>query len=502
MKKIFLILLLISHQFCAGCISDNEKEFLQDLITENSKLAKLGWSFDNDYKQWKGLVIEDCKITTLDLSNFNLSSLPNSIIYLSNLETLKLSGLKIHEMMSRNLFGLKKLKKLHLKEVYLKKVIHLFGRLENLKELKIIKSYINSSEIPIEFLALKELESIDFSENNFKKIPSKILELKKLKYISFKDNKYLEGDISLFNSLTQLEYLDFSNTAITGTYTPLSVNLKYLNLSNPGWSLNVDISNINKLEVLKLEKCKLKALTGIEKQEQLTSLNIKDNYFSGLNVSNFIRLDSINISKNELVNLPLFPKKTIAYLNFSSNPVFEFTEQDFKVLSKVKSLDLSNMILSNLPITIKNLKKCEVLNLSNNKLEVLPKEINNLQSLKKLNLSKNELHNLAINGLVNLTSLDLRENNLSEFNLKLKHLKKLNLLDNSFTKIPDIIYSYEDLECFMINDFTLKQVPEKVLSFKKMKEFYVPFEGYHDDVLCKLKARGVIVNNYNLVCNN
>ena len=473
MEKIFLILVLISCQFYAACINDDEKEFLHELLTKNPELADLGWKVDSDIKNWKGLVVKDCTIISLDLYGFNLQDLPNTIFYLKNLEALKLNiGYK---KLSRNVFGLQKLRVLHLNGSGVKKFIYLFNRLQNLEELKIVGSYLE--EFPEQLLELKKLQYLDFSENNFKKIPKDILKLKNLKYFSLKNNKDLKGEVDVLGPLNKLEYLDVSNTNLYGEYVCTSANLKYLNLSKVSL-LKLDVSKTNKLEVLQLKNCNLKEILGFEKQEGLKILNIKDNYISSFKVSKLKSLDSINISKNEFSKVPLFPKKIISYLSIASNPVFDFSTQDFEILDKVISLDISYMALEELPSKIKMLKNCEYLDLSNNK-------------LKKIKLED----------LKNLLFLNLRNNNVSEFNFKSKKLKKLDLLNNDFTAIPESVYACENLESLLINNFELREVPQKILTLKKLKELYVPFNGNYDEVLCALSKRGMSLDDYYVKCD-
>ena len=152
----------------------------------------------------------------------------------------------------------------------------------------------------------------------------------------------------MFKSLTQLEYLDLSNTKLFGEFVSSAPKLKYLSL-NKIELFELDISQIDNLEILNLEDCSLDVLLGLEKQYNLEVLNLKDNYMSKINVNELIKLDSINISRNEFSKIPLFPKKTIKYLNVSSNPIFDFSIKDLEILNKVKSVDLSYMALEKLP---------------------------------------------------------------------------------------------------------------------------------------------------------
>jgi len=460
MQKIFLIFILISHHFYSNCISDEEKEFLHELLNNNPKLEELGWAKDSDISQWKGVVIRDCSIISFDLSGFYLKELPNSIFYLNNLEILKVNKL------SRNVFSLPKLRVLHLRGVDIKKSVDLFSRLKSLKELKISDVYFK--EFPEQILKLKELERLDFSNNSIETISKDIIQLQKLKYLSLRNNKYLQADISSLQSLSQLEHLDLSNTKMFGEYVCSSPHLKYLNLSNVEL-FNLNISKTNKLEVLKLKGCNLNAVLGIENQKALKSLNINNNYIHSINVKELIKLDSIDIGKNEFSRVPLFSKQKIAYLNVSSNPIFSFSEGDYKVLQKVKTLDLSYMSIDE----IQSLSNCESLNLSNN-------------FLKKI----------SFNSQGRLKYLDISANKLKEFSFISDNLNSLNLIDNEFDEIPLSIFECKNLQSFFINNFELKKVPKELIKLEKLQELYLPFYENYDDVLCELKNRGVVLKMY------
>ncbi len=480
MKKLLFIVFVLCIQQIQGinCLSEEEKEFLEELIATNTKrLNEIGWSFNNDFSKWEGLIVKDCTITSIDLSKVNIREIPNTIAYLQNLESLKVD---VYREISRNLFSLPKLKTLHIEGGNsIKKVLPVFYRLKSLKSLKLETGL---KDITGEILELVNLEYLDLSKNYIEEVPHEILNLSKLKYINLSNNKYLKGSLEIFNGFNELSYLNLENTKISGGYINASENLKYLNLSNINMKYGVlDISKSSILEVLKVKKAELKSIKGFQYQKKLKIVDISNNFLSSNDNFTFKQckqLDSLNFSKNELTSIPDLGNPP-EYINLSSNPIFSFSTKDYKNLAGVKSIDLSFMSMDKLSSDIQILNSCESLNLSNNNLKELPKELISFKKLK---------------------SLDLRKNQLSEFSLVLPNLKELILVQNSFLKIPTTIFENKNLEVFYIGDFELKKVPLQFLELKNLKDLYVPFVGENDEVLCKLKKKGMVFKHMYIEC--
>ncbi len=480
MKKILFFILILCIQQIQGvnCLNEDENEFLQELITTNTKkLNEIGWSFDNDFSEWKGLVVKDCTITEIDLSDINIREIPNTIVYLQNLEVLKID---VYREISRNLFSLPKLKTLHVKwGSYIKKVLPFFYRLKSLKSLKLDAGL---NEFTPEILELSNLESLDLSNNYIEEIPNEIRNLSKLKHINLSNNKYLKGSLEIFNFFNELRYLNLENTKISGGYTSISENLKYLNLSSVNMKYGVlDISKSRNIEVLKVRKAQLKKIKGFQYQKKLKIVDISNNFISSnddFKLKECKQLDSLNLSKNELTSIPDLGNPP-AYINLSSNPIFSLSIKDYKNIAGSKYIDLSFMSIDKFSSGIQILNSCESLNLSYNNLKELPKELE---------------------GFKNLKSLNVRRNKISKFSLILPSLKELILVQNLFTEIPVAVFENKNLEVFYIGDFELKEVPHQFLELKHLKDLYVPFTGENDEVLCKLKKKGLLFENMYIEC--
>jgi Leucine-rich repeat (LRR) protein len=173
----------------------------------------------------------DKNITSLYLTKKNLTSIPDEVYMLDNLEILCLSHNFIQEI-SPNILRLKKLKMLYL-------------------------NYNILSEIPLEIFNIKSLEILILSNNNIINIPDDITKLVNLKELWLYHNKIFNLPIVLSNltkitglylnsnnistipseygQLTNLESLILDcNNIITIPYELIHCNLKYLYLNyNP-----------------------------------------------------------------------------------------------------------------------------------------------------------------------------------------------------------------------------------------------------------------------------
>lgn len=122
-----------------------------------------------------------------------------------------------------------------------------------------------------------------------------------------------------------------------------------------------------------------------------------------------LRIQSVNLSTNHLVNVPSMAGLPLRYLNLDANPIIKIREGAFTHLKDLAYLSLSG--LSELqevePDSFKGLQTLQVLDLSNNpKLKSLsPAVFNGLMSLQELNLSGSGVASLPTNMLVHLPSI-------------------------------------------------------------------------------------------------
>jgi Leucine-rich repeat (LRR) protein len=124
-------------------------------------------------------------------------------------------------------------------------------------------------------------------------------------------------------------------------------------------------------------------------------------------------------------------------------------------------------LLQRCPKEIGNLVNLTTLDLNNNQLTELPKEIGNLVNLTSLDLSGNQLTELPkeIGNLVNLTTLYLGVNQLTELPKEITNLVNLTMLslnDNQLTELPKEIGNLVNLIELDLRGNQLTELPKEI----------------------------------------
>ena len=133
------------------------------------------------------------------------------------------------------------------------------------------------------------------------------------------------------------------------------------------------------------------------------------------------------------------PIQEVYRLNHTSNG----NKKELLMLFNETSLELSNLKLTSLPVSIGNLSNLQRLHLENNQLTHLPESIGNLNNLETLSLGTNQLTHLpvSIGNLSNLQFLHLHNNQLTSIPESigmLNNLQRLGLDNNQLTEFEQI----------------------------------------------------------------
>jgi len=174
-----------------------------------------------------------------------------------------------------------------------------------------------------------------------------------------------------------------------------------------------------------------------------------------------VRIDSLNSSPG------------IKSLDLNDLQINEIPN-DIDKIDFLENLSLRNNNIKELPKPMFNLSNLYFLQLNKNQIGILPEEIGNLKNLKALHLSENKLSQLpnTISNLQSLLSVSLNDNEFTEFPVvltKLRNLIYLNLNDNKIKTIPDSIPDLKNsLIMLNLGDNQLTQLPGKMLDFLKL----------------------------------
>nr|XP_016494069.1 PREDICTED: receptor-like protein 12 [Nicotiana tabacum] len=354
--------------------------------------------------------------------------------------------------------------------------------LENLIVLILSENSL-SGIIPVSLFSLPSLQFLDLSANNF---TGQITELQNVTSSSliklYLAGNKLEGPIpEFFFELHHLQELALSYNKFNGTvkwkkFTKLK-NLVALVLSYNRLSVDTNISEselalLPHLSILRLASCNLYNISFLEKQSELTLLDLSINHIKGkipnwiwdggltdLNLSRnqfthlqepyrFRNIDSLDLHLNLLTGEIPLPPRAALYVDFSSNKFTTSIPPDIgNHLSSVVFLSIANNTINGtIPSSICNATNLEVLDLSSNKLSGrIPACLaeQSSRSLKVLNLGRNNLRgNLPGNfsEKCSLETIDLRQNNLEgKIPRSISNCRKLKVLNLGNNKITDTL---------------------------------------------------------------
>lgn len=172
-------------------------------------------------------------ITFLDFGNNMIDEMPNSIQYLTNLESLFWNNNRISEI-PESIFLLKKLVCLDLGSNKINVIPDSISLLTNLNELDLSSNKI--STIPKSISYLQDLFELDLHENRIKEIPESFCNLKSLGVLNLGDNEVCNLPIA-FSKLNNLGEFDLSDNGLLEIPPFLLMpqflkNLEYCDLSS------------------------------------------------------------------------------------------------------------------------------------------------------------------------------------------------------------------------------------------------------------------------------
>lgn len=238
----------------------------------------------------------------------------------------------------------------------------------------------------------------------------------------------LNFDLLMFDEEPKLSNLDLAENEMFVLPSDIFrnlVNLKTLNLSKNNIQ-EIPINVFNYLESL------------IELDLSVNNLT----NFSETIILKVANLEQLNLRKNQLSELdPSIKVMTnLTWLDVSYNNLSVLTNESFKTLTKLKHLDLSFNRISFIGVdTLIHLTQLTSLNLNNNHLVYLSsRELPT--SITSLKVGYNMIR-IVPNWLMNLQSLEIEYNQISEFNaeeISFTQIESLNFSGNKLTDFPAV----------------------------------------------------------------
>ncbi|QJB40350.1 leucine-rich repeat domain-containing protein [Chitinophaga oryzae] len=190
------------------------------------------------------------------------------------------------------------------------------------------------------------------------------------------------------------------------------------------------------LEALEITGNQLKALPdSLPSLKELRILNLRTNRFTTFpkNIAGLPKLEALSLRFNEIKTLP----------------------KEIAAFTSLRVLDLSSNSIAVLPPAIKELSQLKELHMKYNKLTRLPEEMGELQ----------ELEVVALNG-----NKDLDFDQAFRVLANCKKLKRLRLKGCGLRSLPESITLLESLESIDLYDNYFEEIPEVLLQLKQLQE--------------------------------
>lgn len=180
----------------------------------------------------------------------------------------------------------------------------------------------------------------------------------------------------------------------------------------------------------------------------------------------------------------------IKRLTLSEN-LTEFPLEILSLANSLEILDLSNNLLTDLPVELVQLTKLKILFASNNRFETLPSILGDCENLEMVGFKANQINQVPEHSLPKkLRWLILTDNRLEVLPESLgerPRLQKLALAGNQLIALPQSMAKLHNLELLRISANKLTHVPTQILSLPKLA--WLAFAG---NPFCELQKDEMI----------
>ncbi|KAL6108619.1 lrrc40 [Pungitius sinensis] len=425
-------------------------------------------------------------LTTLDLHDNQLRSLPSALGELQELQQLRLSHNKLTSL-PMEVCTLKNLCSITLQQNQLESLPDEMGQLEKLTHLDLSHNHLK--ELPMSLGHLSSLQKLNVCHNKLSCLPASLAKLTNVKLLDFSNNQLTDIPASL-SEMPALEQLYLRHNKLGVLPKLVAPTLKELYVGN------------NRIEEMRTEL--LASLTAI------SLLELRDNKIKILpeEISSLNTLTRLDLTNNDISTLPaslsLLPNLKVLLLE--GNPLRgirrDLLTKGTDVLLKylrgrikgdpesVEEGQTAMTLPSQARVNVHNIKTLKSLAYSEKQAVDIPDELFDAaadQCVTTVNFSKNQLTsipprlielsaslsdiNLAFNRLTccfpdickfqQLMHMDLRNNQLRDLPSEIKNLNKLRSITlnyNRFISFPDVLYQIVSLETVLIGNNQVGEV--------------------------------------------
>ncbi|XP_074523998.1 leucine-rich repeat-containing protein 40 [Halichoeres trimaculatus] len=446
-----------------------EQSDLTKLLLSSNQLTELS----DDIKLLPGL-------TTLDLHDNQLSSLPSAVGELQELQQLRLSHNQL-KTLPVEVCTLKSLRSLTLQQNLLESLPEELGNLENLTELDLSNN--NLKCLPSSLGDLTCLQKLSLCHNKLSCLPDSLARLRNVKLLDCSNNQLTDVPSSL-SEMPVLEQLYLRHNKLRLFPKLASPVLKELYVGNNQIEQleTEQLACLTAISLLELRDNKIKSLPEqITLMNTLTRLDLTNNDVSTLpaSLSLLPNLKVLLLEGNPLrgIRRDLLTKGTNELLKYLRGRIKEEPESvdegntamtlpsQAKVnvhnIKTLKSLTYSEKQVSEIPDEVFDAAADQVVttvNFSRNQLTSVPSRLVELQSsVSDINLGFNRLSCCSpeICKLLQLVHIDFGNNQLSDLPPELKNLTKLRSITlnyNRFKSFPEVLYQIMSLETVLLGN--------------------------------------------------
>lgn len=186
----------------------------------------------------------------------------------------------------------------------------------------------------------------------------------------------------------------------------------------------------------------------------------------------------LTLKKSPFVPVGICKLDQLEHLDLSGSNLKEFLKYPLHQLTSLKILRVSECLLTTFPQSIIDIPNLETLILTQNPLKVIPARVSTMNTLTTLKMSFCSLSVLEINGLLNLTDLDVSYNYISDCTgfTGLTNLHVLDISHNTdITELPENISNLSQLETLYIQGTSIRGVPTVLEDCFNLKELHCSY---------------------------
>ncbi|XP_013863529.1 leucine-rich repeat-containing protein 40 isoform X2 [Austrofundulus limnaeus] len=391
-------------------------------------------------------------LTTLDLHDNQLNSLPGALGELQELQQLRLS----HNQLSSlpvEVFSLKNLRCLTLQQNLLESLPEELGQLQSLTELDVSNNHLLG--LPSSIGCLTKLQKLSLCQNKLPSLPDSLSHLTEVKLLDLSSNQLSDIPASL-SGMVSLQQLYLRHNKLSRLPPLPAPALKELYVGNNQIELleAEQLASFTVISLLELRDNKIRTLPEqIPVLPELTRLDLTNNDISVLpaSLSLLPNLKVMLLEGNPLrgIRRDLLSKGTGDLLKYLRGRIKEEPE-------KADEEQTAMTLPSQARVNAHNIKTLKVLGYRNNQLSDLPSEMKNLTKLRSIILNYNRFKSFpeVLYDVVSLETVLLGNNQVCGVDpghlRKLVHLSTLDLSNNDLLNIPPELGLCTNLRCLSL----------------------------------------------------